>query len=510
MNGRRVLINTGLGVLVLGLGIAGVAALAAPRQDPTANLPTATVQRGALEATVTASGNVESGATASLQLKGTGGIVTKVYVTTGQEVSRGDKLVRVDDTDAQAQLDSALVALDSAEASLQTATQGRTGAERRYDAAAVASAEQNLRNAERALASARDSYDLVRKQQGDLVSIAQDAVDAAQLSVDLDQQQLAALEQQLAATDPADTATIAALEAQITQLEAQLAADQATLKNTSATLAQAKRTRDTAVQQAKQSVTTQTGSRDAARKSLAQQKATVAVNQQGPKPGSVNAANAQVESAQLQVDKARQAVEDTVLVAPFDGVVSTVNAVVGQSSSMASASAAGASGLVVLVDPDGLRVTASIAEADATSVQVGQLATVNLPASGLDIAGEVISVDIASTVTNNVVQYVTTVSLSDPPAGVRVGQTASLSIITGSEDDVLFVPTSAITVDGASSYVTRLADGVQTRVEVETGLVGTTGTQILGGLAEGDVVVLPSSGGTTSLPFPGSGGGAER
>jgi len=140
MSRKRVLINAGLGVLVFGLAVAGVIALAAPREDPNARLPTATVQRGALEATVTASGNVGSGATASLVPRGSAGIVKKVRVTTGQAVTRGEVLVRLDDTAAQEQLDSALVGLSSAEASLQTATQGRTGAERNADAAAVASA----------------------------------------------------------------------------------------------------------------------------------------------------------------------------------------------------------------------------------------------------------------------------------------------------------------------------------------------------------------------------------
>ncbi|HRA07155.1 MAG TPA: HlyD family efflux transporter periplasmic adaptor subunit [Propionicimonas sp.] len=498
---KRLLINTGLGVLVLGLAVAGVVALAAPRTDPNANLPTATVQRGALEATVTASGNVGSGATASLVPRGTGGIVKKIYVTTGQEVSRGDELLRLDDTAAQEQLDSALVALTSAEASLQTATQGRTSAERKADAAAIAAAEQNLKNAERALAAAKDNRDLVESQQAELIRIAEKPVEDAQAEIDTAIQQLATLQQQLTATDPADSATIDALKAQIAQVEADLAADRATLASVKAVLAQAERARDTALQQAKQAVTTQTGARDSAKKSLAQQKATVAVSQQGPKPGNVNAAKAQVASAQLQVEQARRAVADTVLKAPFDGVVSTVNAVVGQSSSATGAAATGSSGLIVLVDPDGLTVTAAIAEADATSVQVGQPATVSLPASAIDMAGEVISVDIASTVTNNVVQYVTTLSLTDPPAEVRVGQTASLSIVTDTLESTLFVPTSAITVDGASSYVTKLDAGVQSRVEVTTGLVGTTGTEILTGLDEGDVVVLPSTGAAVQAPF---------
>lgn len=505
MNRKRILINAALGVVALGLAVAGVAALLTPRADPSAGLPTAKVQRGSLEATVTASGNVGSGATASLSAQGSGGTVEKVYVTTGQEVSRGDALVRLDDTSAQDKLDSALVALDSAHASLQTATQGRTSAERKVDAASVATAEQNLKNAERALDSVRDNYALVKSQQAQLVKAGQDVVANAHLQVDTAQAQLNTLKQQLDQADPTDTATIESLKTQIQQLETQLATLRTSASAAETALAQAERTRDTAVQQAKQTLTTQTGSRDAAKKTLAQQKATVAMNQQGAKPGTVSAARAQVASAELQVEQARQGVADTVLRAPFDGVISTVNAVVGQSSTTSGGTAAGATsvgGLVVLVDPDGLTVTAAIAEADATAVQVGQPAAVNLPASSLDLKGDVASIDVQSTVTNNVVQYVTTVSLIDPPAQVRVGQTASLSITTGSKEDVLFVPTSAITSEGASRYVTRLADGVQSRVEVTTGLVGTTGTEILSGLSEGDLVVLPSTGSSTTLQGP--------
>lgn len=511
MNRKRVLINVGLGGLIVVLGGAGALALMMPRDDPNANLLTATVQRGELQATVTASGNVESGAIANLQ-PGGGGVVTEVLVTTGQSVKQGDQLVRLDDTDAQAQLESALVGLRSAEASLTTATQGRTGTEREADAAGIALAEQNLKNAERAVTNARDNLALVKSQQAELVAAAQDAVTRAVQAVEDDQEQLAALKEQLAGVDPVDTAAVTALEGQIAQLDAELSAQVAARDSAKVALAQANRTRDTAQLQAEQGVTTQVGSRDAAKKTLTQQKATVAVNQQGPKQGNVDSAEAQVESAQLQVETARRAVEETVLLAPFDGVVSTINAVVGQpatgsaSGSATGTTSTGSTGLVVLVAPDQLRVNASIAEADATSVQAGQPVVVNLPASGTDIAGTVSSIDIQSTLTNNVVQYLTTVSLTDPPAEVRVGQTASLSIITGSLEGVLFVPTSAITREGATAYVTRLADSVTERVEVRTGLIGTTGTEIVSGLEEGDEVVLPdASGAAAANPLAPSG-----
>ncbi|MFT4108365.1 HlyD family efflux transporter periplasmic adaptor subunit [Propionicimonas sp.] len=513
MSRRRVLLNVGLGAAVLVVAVAGVVALASPRQTPTITAPTATVARGTLAATVTASGNVHSGVTASLQLAGSGGIVTHVYVRTGEKVTAGDRLVAVDDTAARQQLASAQASLRSAQGSLTTTTQGRTSAEKRSDSASVASARQALTNAQKALDAARDSYQLVLTQQNQLVAAAQDAVDTAQDALAAAQAALTDLQAELAATDPADSATIADLNARIATARTQVGTDQSSLGAAESALASAQRTHDSQVLQARQAVTSQKGSRDAARKALAQTTATVAVNQQGPRSGAVTSAEAQVASAQVAVDQARTAVEDTVLRAPFSGTVSTVNAVAGQSSSTAGATGTttSGSGLVTLVNPSGLSVSASIAEADATSVKVGQQVSVELEASGVTMRGTVASIDPSSTVTNNVVQYATTIALVSPPSTVRVGQTASITITTGTRDDVLSVPTSAIATDGSQPYVIKVAEGRESRVDVTTGMTGTTGTEITSGLAEGDEVLLSNTGEpTVAAGFPGPGQSTAR
>ncbi|MFZ0531247.1 MAG: HlyD family efflux transporter periplasmic adaptor subunit [Propionicimonas sp.] len=506
MNRRR-LVNAGLGVLVLGLGVAGILALLSPREDPYANLPTITVIRGTLAATVTASGNVESGVTALLQMPGAGGVITKVYVKTGSQVTVGDPLVKIDATAARQQFESALATLASAEAAMTNATRGRTAAEKGADAASVSAATQSLTNAERLLSVAEDNDALVRSQQAEILAAQQAGVDDAQQVLSDDQAELALLEAELAATDPSDTDAVAELQTRITALEAQLAADASSLATAEAALAQAERTRDSAVLQARQSVVAQRASRDSARKALAQAKATVAVAQQPPNPGTVQAAQAQISAASVGIDQARRALEDTVLRAPFSGTVSTVNAVVGQSST----SAGSTGGLITLVNPRAKRVTAFIAEADVASVEVGQEAAVNLPATGLDLTARVASVDVRSTVSDNVVQYLTTLSLRSPPDTVRVGQTASLSITTASVDDVLYVPTSAIATDGVTSSVIRISRGTHTRVEVTTGMTGTTGTEITSGLTEGDAVLLSNPGGPGDTgPFPTAGQSSAR
>jgi hypothetical protein len=79
-----------------------------------------------------------------------------------------------------------------------------------------------------------------------------------------------------------------------------------------------------------------------------------------------------------------------------------------------------------------------------------------------------------------------------------------VTITTATRDDVLTVPTSAITTTGAGTTVTLLRGGQQTTVAVTRGLSGGSTTEVSGDIAAGDPVVLPSgSRGSTGVPGPG-------
>jgi len=237
--------------------------------------------------------------------------------------------------------------------------------------------------------------------------------------------------------------------------------------------------------------------------------------------GSVKSAEAQIASAEVQVEQAQTTLDQTTLRAPIGGTVVSISGTVGGSStagaatSSASTSSASTSstsstttGFIVLSDMSELQVSTYVAEADAGNVEVGQHATVTFPALNETAAGTLASIDLMSTVSNNVVEYGVTVTLDDPSSGLRLGQTASVSITVGSKADVLYVPSSAITKVGNLSTVVVRKDGGDTTTRVETGLVGDNGTEITSGLSEGDAVVLSTStdsgGGFT---FPGGGFG---
>ena len=458
--------------LVIGLAIALVIAMtwrvvSSDAEPASADNQTATVDTGDVTATVSASGNVEAARTVEASFEGAGGTLTRIYVKAGDKVTKGQLLAAVDKSSAIQDLRLAQASLESAQASYQAIAGGRTSAEAAQDSASVATAQQSVTSARIALSQARASYALTKRQQDAAVSRAEkDLADASGAE----------------ATSAARSALVAA-----------------------------RSSRDTALLQGRQQITSQEQQVRSAELQLRSTRAQVAVSSQGATEDELASARSQVTSAQVGVDQAQEALEQTVLRAPAAGTVTAVNGTVGQSSSGAVAddsTSGDSTGLVTITSTGSLEVTAYVAEADIDDVEVGQTATVTLSASDREVAGTVTSVDTVETVTNNVVEYGVTVLL-DQHKDVRIGATSQLTISTGEKQGVTRVSSSALTTIGDRTTATVQADdGTTSTVVVEIGLQGDTTTEVLSGLAPGDVVVLPEQDDTADngFTFPGGGG----
>lgn len=317
-----------------------------------------------------------------------------------------------------------------------------------------------------------------------------------------------------------------------------------TLANDDAALSSSKQTRDSTLAKDREAVTSAQQTRDTTltkdRQAIitAQQAVTSAQNSLGSaqltaqgnaKPytqADIQAARAQVASAQVDVEKARKTLADTALRAPQNGKVLDLNGTVGQNSSAASGSSSSSGGsgtgtsaggtssgtsgdtsaFVSIANLGDMVVETDIAEADAAGVKVGQVAKITFSATSTTVDGHVVEVSPMGTTSNNVVLYPVTVALDAPLASAKVGETASVTITTGEAQDVLHVDSSAVTTLGGRSTVTVQRGDAKSDVEVQTGLIGTAGTEITSGLSEGDVVVLPTSSGGASGGFPSLGG----
>lgn len=209
---------------------------------------------------------------------------------------------------------------------------------------------------------------------------------------------------------------------------------------------------------------------------------------------------AAIAAAQTGVAVAEEALANTTLTSPVAGIIGQVPYVVGEIASVSSTTG----GITVL--PDGpLEVVADFAESDAASILPGAAATVSFDAlAGRESTGVVVAVDpVATTSGTGLITYSVRVQVDDPPAAVREGMTATVSVLVDEVTGVLVVPQSAITGSGdRTAVLLQQPDGTSVPTPVTVGLQGDTGTEVTGGLQAGDVLVIPSA---DDLSFPEGG-----
>ncbi|KOV87166.1 efflux RND transporter periplasmic adaptor subunit [Nocardia sp. NRRL S-836] len=193
------------------------------------------------------------------------------------------------------------------------------------------------------------------------------------------------------------------------------------------------------------------------------------------------------QQAELALRQAKDALAATTLTAPGDGTVTSVTGSVGQKVGTGATG-----GFVVVTDLKNLVVTANVSETDVSKLKNDQTATVTVNAmAATPIRAKVTQVALTPTTANNVVQYGVTLALSEPPAGLRPGQSAGVEVTVAQASNVLAVPAAAVqTVNGASSVQT-IANGAETRQTVEIGVRGDQYVEIRSGLTAGQEVVLP-------------------
>lgn len=205
---------------------------------------------------------------------------------------------------------------------------------------------------------------------------------------------------------------------------------------------------------------------------------------------------AQQESVEVTVSTAQIALDRTRITAPISG---TVVAIVNDEGQTVNASQS-APTIVKLADLDSMVVKAEISEADVVHVKPAQqvfftilgepdhkfTATVRAvePAPSAIETSDTISTDVA-------IYYNGLLEVDNPDHLLRIGMTAEVSIILDKAENVLTVPSSALTKD-ADGYIVKLydaADGTTTTMPVEVGLNNKIRAEIISGLNEGDRVV---------------------
>ncbi len=523
------------------------------------------VQRGDLTVDITAVGNLAFSHHEELTF-GVGGTVEEVLVEVGDSVEEGQVLVELDDTsiillqeaviqarinlrDAEENLEEAqtpYTELDVAQAeasvanakvALEAAQKALEEAENPYTESDITQAELAVINAEIALDRAQDNYERAKEKYNRNWTVPEWILDYKQK-----QKELAIAEFELAEAEETLVEMMAGADPlEVEQKQKQLALTQANLEEAENDLAEL------------------LGSVYSLEVELRQ---------------------LEVASAQAALDEAIERLEMATMVAPFAGIVTSVNVEAGD--------AVNANQVVIeLVDTDKFETEILVNEIDIFNIRLGAEATVQVDAlSGISFPAEVTFISPAATIQQGVVNYNVTVELESlvsrvetateeaeevqeipegidevldkavadgrisqeqaammkqgfsqmgrsptpeqleqmierfaqgpggfgqRPGGIllenielKEGLTVTVSVIVEERDDVLLVPSSAITTSGRQTYVQVLSpDGTIEERAITTGISDWQYTEVTEGLSEGEQVVVPQ--GTTTTPEPQQG-----
>jgi RND family efflux transporter MFP subunit len=207
---------------------------------------------------------------------------------------------------------------------------------------------------------------------------------------------------------------------------------------------------------------------------------------------SLRSARAQLESAQFNLDNA-------VMTAPFPGTVVAIASQVGEPIGTVGVGTRGTTGFIILAALEEFDVIADFAEADVVGIAEGQ--TVRLEFDALpddERVGTVTQIAPYGSVDPSgasLTTYEVTISVPNPPQGLRAGMTVQASITTEERLLVVAAPVTAL-VETADGFVVRVEaeDGTLRTQQVEIGIRGGYWVEIIQGLAEGDRVVTGSDG----------------
>ncbi len=195
-----------------------------------------------------------------------------------------------------------------------------------------------------------------------------------------------------------------------------------------------------------------------------------------------------------------------IITAPMAGVVGNITILKG----LVLSGTAGTN--VAVIQSDSLPLaTFNISEIDIPHVFPGQKATITADSlNGKTFAGTVKTVDRIGTITSNVTNYPVIVQFNTKSNDLLPNMSATVNIITNQKNNVLLVPTSAVSTQNGQSIVRVLKNGKVTESAVETGLSSSTQMEIISGVVEGDEVVTGTVSGSqsssSSSPFSRTGG----
>ena len=215
-------------------------------------------------------------------------------------------------------------------------------------------------------------------------------------------------------------------------------------------------------------------------------------------------ARAQLVRAETQVQTARDALDDTNVRAPINGVVITKNVEVGNVIASATRDVSGGVVLLRMADLNEVQVRTLVDETDIGKIQPGMRAQITVDAyPNRPFTGTVLKIEPQSTTSQNVTMFPVLIRISNEQGLLRPGMNAEVEVQVAQRANVIAIPNAALRTQrdvGSAAQVLGLSpDEVQqtlARADSAAGLRQQNAQGGPGGRAQTSTMSGSTNGGT--------------
>lgn len=173
-----------------------------------------------------------------------------------------------------------------------------------------------------------------------------------------------------------------------------------------------------------------------------------------------------------------------------DKVNDQVSVPLPQSATQTASVQEATSPVLIIADYSNPVLVASVDQANIPSMSVGQKASIVFDAlPDQTFYGSVTHIDAAGTKNQGATDFNVDVIVNHIPSTIRPNMTASITIETAREDNVLTIPNDAIIKKNGKTYVQLAGKSSSDLTPVVLGLKALTKTEVISGLSEGDKVI---------------------
>ncbi len=205
--------------------------------------------------------------------------------------------------------------------------------------------------------------------------------------------------------------------------------------------------------------------------------------------------------ATTALERTRERMEDTVIVAPVDGIILQKYVEVGQIIASGVSNVGGGTPIADIADMRNVYIEAGIDEIDIGKITAGQQASIRAEAYPDQIYhGEIVRIAPEARVVQNVTLFDVVIQVENTDANLKSGMNTTVEIVIVERPDVLTIPLTALqkpsaddtsrSVESPPTVLVKDGDTYRPR-EIRTGTSDHRVIEVVDGLEEGDVLGIP-------------------